>query len=135
MEQNNFLRLPAGMSDARHRSRWAEDSGFYSYDTPLYCLYHLFDILHGLRSSVKEVNVWCLMQLFVCRPFTAAWQDKNDIERDMYAVVGRSMFEIDEKHIYDIVSALSMGAPAEYRLTRGEVVEEWRLYCARGGEL
>lgn len=79
--------------------------------------------------------MWCLMQLFVCRPFTAAWQDKNDIERDMYAVVGRSMFEIDEKHIYDIVSALSMGAPAEYRLTRGEVVEEWRLYCARGGEL
>lgn len=75
------------------------------------------------------------MQLFVCRPFTAAWQDKSTTEKDMYAIVGHSMFEIDEKHIYDIISALSMGSPAEYRLTRGEVVEEWRLYRARGGKL
>lgn len=135
MEQNNFLRLPSGLTDARQRARWAEDSGFYSYDTPLHCLYHLFDILHGLRASIKEVNVWCLMQLFICRPFTAAWQDKSSIEKDVYAVVGHSMFEIDEKHIYDIVSALSMGSPSEYRLTRGEVVEEWRLYCTKGGEL
>lgn len=135
MEQNNFLRLPSGLTDARQRARWAEDSGYNSYDTPLHCLYHLFDTLHGLRSSVADINVWCLMQLFVCRPFTAAWEDKSEIERNMYAIVGSSMFEIEEKHIYDIVSALSMGSPAEYRLTRGEVVEEWRLYCERGGEL
>ena len=135
MEQNNFLRLPAGMTDARNRARWAEDSGYYSYDTPLHCLYHLFDILHGLHSSVREINVWCVMQLFICRPFTDAWRDKCSVENDMYAIVGRSMFAIDEKHIYDIVLALSMSAPAEYRLTRGEVVEEWRLYCARGGKL
>ena len=79
--------------------------------------------------------MWCLMQLFICRPFTIAWKDKSATENDMYAIVGRSMFEIDEKHIYDIVAALAMGSPEEYRLTRGEVVEEWRLYCARGGEL
>ena len=119
MEQNNFLRLPAGMTDARDRARWAEDSGYYSYDTPLHCLYHLFDTLNGLKSSVREINVWCLMQLFITRPFTTAWHEKSNTEKD----------------IYDIVSALSLGSPAEYRLTRGEVVEEWRLYCARGGEL
>lgn len=135
MEQNNFLRLPAGMSDARHRARWAEDSGYYSYDTPLHCLYHIFDILHGLKASVREINVWMLSQLLIVRPFTAAWYSKANMEKDLYAIVGNSMFEVDEKHIYDIVTALSMGCPAEYRLTRGEVVEEWRLYCARGGEL
>jgi hypothetical protein len=135
MEQNNFLRLPAGMTDARNRARWAEDSGYYSYDTPIHCLYHLFDILHGLRGSVKEVNVWCLMQLFITRPFTAAWYEKSTTEKDMYAILGQSMFEIDEKHIFEIVSALSIDSPDTYHLTRGEVVEEWRLYCSRGGEL
>lgn len=135
MEQNNFLRLPAGMTDARNRARWAEDSGYYSYDTPLHCLYHLFDILHDLRASLTDVNVWLIMLSFVARPFTTAWYEKSTTEKDMYALVGRAMFELDEKHIFDIVAALSMGAPAEYRLTRGEVVEEWRLYCARGGEL
>lgn len=135
MEQNNFLRLPAGMSDARNRTRWAEDSGYYSYDTPLHCLYHLFDILSGLKSSVKDINVWMISRLLIVRPFTEAWYSKADVEKDLYAIVGRSTFEIDEKHIYDIVSALSMGSPAAYRLTRGEIIEEWRLYCARGGEL
>lgn len=76
-----------------------------------------------------------LSQLLIVRPFTAAWYSKANMEKDLYAIVGRSMFEIDEKHIYDIVTALSVGSPAEYRLTRGEVVEEWRLYCTRGGEL
>lgn len=123
------------MTDARNRARWAEDSGYYSYDTPLHCLYHLFDILRGLRASVTDVNVWMIMQLFITRPFTAAWYEKSITEKDMYAIVGRAMFELNEKHIFDIVAALSMGSPSEYRLTRGEVVEEWRLYCARGGEL
>lgn len=135
MEKNNFLRLPSGMIDARNRARWAEDSGYYSYDTPLHCLYHLFDILSSLKASIREVNVWMLSQLYIVRPFTEAWYSKANVENDLYAIVGRSMFELDEKHIYDIVCALSMGSPAEYRLTRGEVVEEWRLYQQRGGEL
>lgn len=135
MEYNNFLRLPVGLTDARNRSRWAEDSGYYSYDTPLHCLYHLFDILRGLKSSLKDVNVWCIMQLFITRPFTEAWEKQSFVESDMYRILGNSMFEIDEKHVYDIVTALSVGAPAEYRLTRGEVTEEWRLFCAKDGEL
>lgn len=123
------------MNDARNRARWPEDSGYYSYDTPLHCLYHLFDTLRGFRDSLREIDVWCLMQVLICRPFTEAWHEKGNIEKDLYAIAGNSMFKLDEKHIYDIVSALSMGSPAEYRLTRSEVVEEWRLYCARGGEL
>ena len=135
MERNNFLRLPVGMSDARHRASWAEDSGYNSYDTPLHCLYHLFDILSSLKTSIRDVNVWMISQLLIVRPFTEAWHKKMYVENDLYSIVGRSMFELDEKHIYDIVVALSTNSPDEYRLTRGEVVEEWRLYCARGGEL
>lgn len=135
MERNNFLRLPIGMSDMKNRAWWAEDSGYYSYETPLHCLYHLFDILNGLKMSIKEIDVWILYQLFIYKPFSAAWCEKSNVEKDLYAIVGRSMFEIDEKHIYDIVTALSMGSPSEYRLTRGEVLEEWHIYCAKGGEL
>lgn len=135
MEQNNFLRLPAGMTDARCRARWAEDSGYYSYDTPICCLYHLFDCLADLRKNLSDVNVWMIQQLMVTRPFTAAWNDRGIRNTDLRAILGSEMFPIDERHVYDIVFALSIGSPPEYRLTRGEVVEEWKLYCARGGEL
>lgn len=135
MEQNNFLRLPVGMTDARNRARWAEDSGYYSYDTPLHCLYHLFDIISSLKASFREIDAWMLCQLYIVRPFTEAWYSKTIVENDLYSIVGRSTFALDDKHIYDIVTAFSFGSPAEYLLTRFEVITEWRLYCARGGEL
>lgn len=135
MEQNNFLRLPTGMTDARNRARWAEDSGYYSYDTPLHCLYHLFDCLADLREKLTHINVWVIQQLMVTRPFTEAWNERGVRDTDLRATIGNGMFPIDALRVYDIVFALSIGSPSEYRLNRGEVVEEWRLYCARGGEL
>lgn len=135
MELNNFLRLPSGLKDARNRARWAEDGGYYSYETPLHCLYHLFDILANMRGSLREINVWMLSQLMITRSFTLAWEDRNKRDYDLYAILGHGMFCIDERHVYDVVHALSLRCPSEYRLTRGEVVEEWRLYNARGGVL
>lgn len=124
-----------GMSDACNRAFFAEGSGYYSYETPLHCLYHLFDLLSALKGSVKEVNVWVLSQLLITRPFTAAWYEKSDIEKDLYSILGRDMFELDEKHVYDIVYALSLKSPSEYKLTRGDVAEEWRLYRHRAGKV
>lgn len=135
METNNFLRLPSGLKDSRNRSFFAESSGYYSYETPIHCLHHLFDTLLDLRSSLREINVWMLSQLMVTRSFTTAWEEKNARDNDLYSILGRGMFPIDDWHVYDIVYALSMGCPSEYRLTRGEVIEEWRLFNAKGGEL
>lgn len=135
MESNNFLYLPVGMTDSRNRSYYAEDSGYYSYETPIHCLYHLFDMLSYLRSRLKEVNVWMITQLMITRPFSAAWDERLKRNNNLYSILGRGMFALDERHVYDIVYALSMGCPSQYRLTRGEVTEEWRLYCAKGGEL
>lgn len=135
MESNNFLRLPSGLKDSRNRAQWGEDSGYYSYETPIHCLYHLFDTLSDLKCNLKEINVWMFSQLMVTRSFTVAWDEKNVRDNDLYAILGRGMFPIDERHVYDIVSALSMGCPSEYKLTRSEVVEEWQLYNACGGEL
>lgn len=135
MESNNFLRLPSGLKDTRNRARFGEDSGYYSYDTPIHCLYHLFDTLSDLKRTLTEINVWVLSRLMVARSFSAAWGEKNARDNDLYTILGHGMFPIDERHVYDIVRALSIGCPAEYNLTRGEVVEEWRLYNAKGGEL
>lgn len=135
MESNNFLRLPSGLKDARNRAWFGEDSGYYSYETPIHCLYHLFDTLSDLKRNLTEINVWVLSQLMVARSFTAAWGEKNARDNDLYTILGHGMFPIDDRHVYDIVHALSIGCPAEYKLTRGEVVEEWRLYNAKGGEV
>lgn len=135
MERNNFLRLPSGLKDTRNRAWFSEDSGYYSYETPIHCLYHLFDTLLDLRSNLKEVSSWMLSRLMTAPTFTAAWYDKCSRDSDLHAILGRGMFAIDEPHVYDIVHALSMGSPSEYRLTRGEVVEEWRLYLQKGGEI
>lgn len=135
MELNNFLYLPTGLRDTRDRAFFAEDSGYYSYESPLLCLYHLFDIVEALRSNFTDVNVWMINQLLITRPFTEAWESASQRERTLYDFLGNKMFSLDEKHIYDLVCALSANAQRTYALTRGEVVEEWRLYCARGGEL
>lgn len=135
MESNNFLRLPSGLKDARNRAWFAEDSGYYSYETPIHCLYHLFDTLSDLRSSLTEINVWMLQQLMITRSFTAAWDGKNARDNHLYAVLGRDMFPIDGRHVYDIVYALSILCPSEYRLTRGEVIYEWEKYNKNGGEI
>lgn len=135
MESNNFLRLPSGLKDARNRAWFGEDSGYYSYETPIHCLYHLFDTLSDLKRNLTEINVWVLSQLMVVRPFTEAWDKLHEVLEDLYSILGRGMFPIDERHVYDIVHALSIGCPAKYKLTRGEVVEEWRLYNAKGGEV
>lgn len=135
MEKNNFLHLPAGLRDTRNRAFFAEDSGFYSYESPLLCLYHLFDIVAALKANFTDVNAWVINQLLISRPFTQAWNESSQREKMIYKYLGNKMFELDEKHIYDIVCALSAGSPQEYSLTRGEVAEEWRLYQSRCGEL
>lgn len=135
MERNNFLNLPVGLRDTRNRAFFAEESGYYSYESPLLCLYHLFDVVAALRANFADVNVWMINQLFITRPFTAAWADAAQREKTMYTYLGSKMFDLDEKHIYDLVCALSESSPKTYALTRGEVAEEWRLYQSRCGEL
>lgn len=135
MEKNNFLGLPVGLRDSRKRAFFAEESGYYSYETPLHCLYHLFDVVNALKNNLTNINVWVISQLFITRPFSEAWICRADRDANLYKILGSGMFVLDDKHIYDLVVALSKGAPDAYLLTRGEVIEEWRLYKARGGEL
>lgn len=135
METNNFLFLPTGMRDGRCRATWAEDSGFNSYATPIHCLYHLFDLLSALQASVKEINVWMLSQLLVTRRFTEARIMVEKRNNRLYDRLGNGMFPINQTSIFRIVDALSEQAPDTYKLTIGDVIEEWRLYQQRGGEL
>lgn len=135
METNNFLFLPTGMRDGRGRATWVEDSGYYSYATPIHCLYHLFDLLSALKASVKEINVWMISQLLVTRRFTDARAMVERRNNSLYERLGNGMFTIDHVNIFRIVDALSEHAPSTYRLTMGDVIEEWRLYQQRGGEL
>lgn len=135
MERNNFLQLPVGLRDTRSRAFFAEASGYYSYESPLLCLYHLFDIVAVLKANFADVNVWLINKLLITRPFTQAWEERSHREKAMYNYLGSKMFKLDEEHIYDLVCALSADAPGEYKLTRCEVVEEWRLYQSRCGEL
>ena len=128
METNNFLSLPTGLMDPSNRVLHCEDSGYNSYSSLMDCLYHYFDVMRWLNSRFLSVNAQMVRGLFIYRPFTSAWDERNRVYNIINQVFGDRVFEISPPLIADIAMQLCSFAPPQYRLTHWEIEQEWFIY-------